>query len=76
MESCIASDVDAVKDAIFRNGFFNLSDQTLGDNVQIMDDNDTHLASASGLRFCKDNILYNQVSGSDSGCAESNVLSA
>ena len=55
----IESNVKHASKAISEDGFHIVDDETVGQNMAEMDEEGTPLASAAGLRFCKDNVLDN-----------------
>jgi len=50
------------RNAILEDGFFFLDDAEVGQNLERMDEESIPLASATGLLFCKANVLDNPVS--------------
>lgn len=56
------SSMELIRKAILENGFYFSKDTTVGERVEKMDEDATPFASASGLQFCKVNVLDNPVS--------------
>ncbi len=62
MASAELPSVESIHDAILKDGFYFSKDPVLGQQVAKMNEDGTPFASASGLRFCVDNVVDNPVS--------------